>query len=72
MNQRFLTVSTSYMSKGECWMLIGDYVWFNEHEDDIKEWCQECLTNGLVTQGMIIKFVNIEEHNLFIMRWANV
>ena len=72
MNQRFLTVSTSYMSKGECWMLIGDYVWFNEHEEEIVAWADACLTNGLVTQGMIIKFVNFDEQNLFIMRWANV
>ena len=53
-------------------MLIGDYVWFNEHEEEIVAWADACLTNGLVTQGMIIKFVNFDEQNLFIMRWANV
>ena len=72
MAQRFLTVSTSYMSKGECWMLIGDYVWFNENEEEIRIWAEACLTHGLITQGMIIKFVNFDEQNLFIMRWANV
>ena len=71
MNQRFLTLNTSYIPKGEHWLMIADYIWWNKNLIDIKLWAEQCLTKGSITESMIVKFVNAEDRNLFIMRWAN-
>ena len=72
MADRFLTITTNYIPKGECWLMIGDYRWWNSNSNEIKEWAAECLTNGLVQEGMIVRFSSKEDRNVFIMRWANV
>jgi hypothetical protein len=71
LSERFLTISASYIPKNECWLIISDYTWYNINEIQIETWAEQCLTDGLVRDGTLLKFVNDAEQNLFLMRWAN-
>ena len=69
-DNRFIAISTNYLSQGESWMLISDYRWWNEYEPEIQAWAKECL-DGFSIEGMVVKFKTEEERNFFLMRWAN-
>jgi len=50
-------------------LVIADPSWWVFNEEDIEQWCNSCLTKWS-QHGMLIGFVNDEERNLFLMRWA--
>jgi hypothetical protein len=68
---RFLTISTTYIPNGECWLLISDYNWYLDHSAAIRKWSDECLEGGYNTEGMTVKFKSDEDRTLFLLRWAN-
>jgi hypothetical protein len=70
MNERFLTISTTYIPEGECWLLISDYQWWHINHMEIKEWCNTCFDRGFRTEGMVIKFSCSEERLQFMLRWG--
>jgi|APCry1669188970_1035186.scaffolds.fasta_scaffold288517_2 hypothetical protein len=70
MKQRFLTITASYITDG-CYLIISDNSWYVKHEEEIEIWAEQCLTNGLVREGTLLKFVNDMEQNIFLMRWSN-
>jgi hypothetical protein len=71
MTQRFLTLELDFIPEDEFWLIICDYRWWNLSLEEVKQWAEQSLTRGLVTEGMIIKFASSEEQTLFLMRWAN-
>jgi hypothetical protein len=50
-------------------LIIADPSFWVKNEEDIKAWCDSCLTRWS-QYGMMLGFVNDEERNLFLMRWA--
>jgi hypothetical protein len=50
-------------------LIISDPSFWVKNEEDIKAWCNSSLTNWS-QKGMILAFINDEERNLFLMRWA--
>jgi len=50
-------------------LVIADVAFYISNESEIKKWCDLSLTNWS-QKGMILGFVNDEERNLFLMRWA--
>lgn len=71
MNERFLTISASYIPIDECWLLISDYNWWVRNSREVEDWCKNCLEKGLITEGMIVKFVSTSDRTVFLMKWAN-
>ena len=71
MEQRLLTLDFAFIPSGEHWLLISDHRWWNRNYVEIREWAEDSLSKGLVSEGMIVKFINEEERNLFILRWAH-
>jgi len=69
MSERFLIITTKLIPENECWLLIKDYIWFAQHQTDIKTWVTECLEN-FEQEGMFCKFRSIEDRNLFLMRYS--
>lgn len=50
-------------------LIISDFGYFLNKEMAIRKWCHLSLTSW-AQSGMILGFVNDEERNLFLMRWA--
>ena len=50
-------------------LVIANVSWWVFNEEDIKKWCDQSLTKWS-QKGMIVGFINDEERNLFLMRWA--
>lgn len=50
-------------------LVISDITFYINNETEIRQWCNSSLTNWS-QKGMIMGFVNDEERNLFLMRWA--
>jgi hypothetical protein len=50
-------------------LVIGDVSFYINNEAEIRWWCNSSLTNW-AQKGMILGFINDEERNLFLMRWA--
>jgi hypothetical protein len=71
MSERFITITTPWIPDDEVWLLIKDYRWYMTACVEIEQWCEDCLDRGFRTEGMTIKFANIEERNMFLMRWAS-
>jgi hypothetical protein len=71
MTERFLIINAAYIPDNECWMLISDYNWWIRNTREVEDWCKNCLEKGLVTEGMIIKFVSNIDRNVFLMKWSN-
>jgi hypothetical protein len=84
MNQRFIighkaslqdirTISSDIYAidliKNKSILVISDIVWWTANATDIVKWCDSCLTKWS-QHGMLIGFINDEERNLFLMRWA--
>ena len=83
MSQRFIVNNTSLnnirdlatdidaidLIKNKSILIISNVVWYNDNEAEIKQWCDASLTKWS-QKGMILGFINDEERNLFLMRWA--
>ena len=50
-------------------LVISDAKYYVDNEDEIKNWCKSSLTS-YCQNGMILGFINDEERDLFLMRWA--
>lgn len=70
MTNRFLPIQSQMVPDNEVWVIICDWVWYHQIEPEIKSWAKDCLDSYTV-EGMIIKFANAEDCNVFFMRWAN-
>lgn len=69
MSERFLIITTKMIPENEFWLLIKDYIWFAQHQNDIKAWVAECVDH-FDQEGMFCKFHSIEDRNLFLMRYS--
>jgi hypothetical protein len=69
MTDRFLTLSANYIPAGQCWLLISDHRWWNQHDIEIRDWAQSCLDRFEI-EGMILKFTSDADRILFLMRWG--
>ena len=54
--------------KNKSILIIGEPSFWVKNEEDIKAWCDSCLTKWS-QHGMMLGFINDEERNLFLMRW---
>jgi hypothetical protein len=50
-------------------LVIADASYYILNEREIIKWCNSSLTKW-TQKGMILGFINDEERNLFLMRWA--
>jgi len=55
--------------KNKSILVIADPSWWVFNEEDIEQWCDSCLKQWS-QHGMLIGFVNDEDRNLFLIRWA--
>jgi len=55
--------------KNKSILIIGEPSYYTLNEAEIIKWCNSSLTSWS-QKGMILGFVNDEERNLFLMRWA--
>jgi hypothetical protein len=55
--------------KNKSILIISQPSYYILNEQEIIKWCDLSLTNWS-QKGMILGFVNDEERNLFLMRWA--
>jgi len=62
-------IYTIDLIKNNSILIIADPSWWIFNEKDIETWCNASLTNWS-QKGMILGFINDEERNLFLMRWA--
>ena len=62
-------IYTIDLIKNKSILVIADVAFYIINEPEIKKWCDLSLTNWS-QKGMILGFVNDEERNLFLMRWA--
>jgi len=83
MTQRFLVINASLKNirdlsdeintidliKNNSVLVIVNPTWWVSNEADIIDWCNSSLTTWS-QKGMILGFINDEERDLFLMRWA--
>lgn len=50
-------------------VLIVDYTWFDNFEDEIIKWCEESNIR-YKRIGMILEFENLEDKIMFTLRWS--
>jgi hypothetical protein len=72
-NIRDLSVSDDVYAidliKNNSILIIADPSWWVFNEADIINWCNSSLIKWS-RHGMLLWFINDEERNLFLMRWA--
>jgi hypothetical protein len=62
-------IYTIDLIKNKSILVIADASYYILNEQEIIKWCNSSLTTW-AQKGMILGFVNDEERNLFLMRWA--
>ena len=49
-------------------VIIVDYKYYLNNEQDINEWCDKCVPDWQLT-GMILEFKSEEDRLAFLLRW---
>lgn len=62
-------IDTIDLLKNKSVLVIVHPTWWVFNEADIIDWCNSSLTSWS-RQGMLLGFINDEERDLFLMRWA--
>lgn len=62
---RFIT-SPQHMKP---FVIVADYKFYVENEQDINEWCDKCVPGWKLT-GMIVEFMSEEDRLAFLLRWS--
>jgi hypothetical protein len=53
------------------WVLLIDYVYWDEHITELEEWCDATLANGKESiTGMSLEFSTNQEVTFFVLRWS--
>jgi len=63
------SMSAIDLMKNSSILVIADPTYYIINELEIANWCNSSLT-AWSQKGMILAFMNDEERNLFLMRWA--
>jgi hypothetical protein len=49
-------------------VIVVDYKYYIENEQDINQWCDQCIPGWKLT-GMIVEFKSEEDRLAFLLRW---
>ena len=50
------------------YVVVVDYKYYIDNEQDINEWCDKCVPGWKLT-GMIVEFKSEEDRLAFLLRW---